>query len=341
MLKKLLIFLMLPILFCACNKQEVEEINFSSWGSITEVQILDRIISDFEQENPNIKVNFIHIPQNYFQKIHLLFASSTAPDVIFINNLYLPVYAGKLEDLTAYADNTEFFSESIDALSVEGRLLALPRDVSNFVFYYNKNLIKGNVDTNWTFKDFKKIIKNSTQNGVFGVSFEQDIFYAEPYIMTFGYDKGIEFYKNMEGKYAPKTSDVGSSTLAQMFLDGKLALYQSGRWMYPKIKETAKFPFGIVKFPGFVPADASGWAISKESKHKEAALKFVKFISSKESIEYFTKTGLIVPARKDASKLLDNPEEREFLEAIKYSRPHHLSKNYRQERDLANKKLFK
>ena len=159
--------------------------------------------------------------------------------------------------------------------------------------------------------------------------------------MTLGYSEGLDFYRNLEGKYAPTPSDIGSSTLAQMFLDGKLVFYQSGRWMYPKIKESAKFPFGVIKFPGTVPADASGWAIPKGSKHKDSAKRFVRYISSKPSIEHFTKTGLIVPARKDVSLMLDNPQEKEFLEAIKSSKPHHVSKNYRQERDSKNKKLFR
>ena len=63
-------------------------IQFASWGSKSEVEIIKPILKDFEKENPSIKIDFMHIPQNYFQKIHLLFASNTAPDVIFINNHY-------------------------------------------------------------------------------------------------------------------------------------------------------------------------------------------------------------------------------------------------------------
>jgi multiple sugar transport system substrate-binding protein len=50
------------------------------------------MLNDFETKNPDLKVEFIHVPQNYFQKLHLLFASNLAPDVIFINNLYSPIY---------------------------------------------------------------------------------------------------------------------------------------------------------------------------------------------------------------------------------------------------------
>ena len=97
------VVLLFSILLCGCApKDNRTTIEFASWGSKSEIDILKPILTDFEKENPNIKVNFMHIPQNYFQKIHLLFASNTAPDVIFINNLYLPIYANAnlLEELT-------------------------------------------------------------------------------------------------------------------------------------------------------------------------------------------------------------------------------------------------
>lgn len=336
MLKRLLILLLLPFILCACTQSDIEEISFSSWGSVTETQILNKLITEYEKENPKVKINFIHIPQNYFQKIHLLFASSTAPDVIFINNLYLPLYANHLENLDNIIDKKDFYTQALDAMSFEGQLLAIPRDISNFVFYYNKN-ITGEISPNWTFEDFTNLIKSDTTPDHFGVSYERDIYWASPYTLTLGFDKGIAFYKNLEGKYAPTPAQVGSSTLAQMFLDGKLGLYLSGRWMYPKISATANFPFGIVTFPGVVSADASGWAISKNSKHKPEAIKFVKYMSSKECIDFFTQTGLIVPARLDSAK---NIKEEAFTDAIKKSVPNNVDKNFSKQRDKLNKQLF-
>ena len=143
MLKKILILFVSTVLLSGCSAKKQEEITFSSWGSVTEVQVLRQIITDFEQENPNIKVKFIHIPQNYFQKLHLLFASNTAPDVIFINNLYLPIYAnaGLLEDLSdSDLANENFFPKAIEAMEYKGKIYAIPRDVSNLVVYYNKDL---------------------------------------------------------------------------------------------------------------------------------------------------------------------------------------------------------
>ena len=338
MLRYLLIIFLLPFFLCSCTKNNnIEELTFSSWGSITEVQILNQLINKYEKENSNIKINFIHIPQNYFQKIHLLFASNTAPDVIFINNLYLPVYSNHLEDLTDVIDKNSFYPQSIKALSYENKVYAIPRDISNFVFFYNKS-ITGEINPNWTFEDFQKLIKKTTNNEHYGVSYERDIYWASPYTTTLGFNKGIEFYKALEGKYAPTPDKVGSSTLAQMFLEGKLALYLSGRWMYPKISTNAKFPYGVVTFPGVVTADASGWAISKSSKHKAAAINFVKYLSSKESIDFITKSGLIIPARIDSSEII---REQAFLDAIKKSIPNNIDKNFSKQRDELNKELFK
>lgn len=330
---------MLSVLFllCACTKEPKEEITFSSWGSVTEVEILNKVISDFEKNNPDIKINFIHIPQNYFQKIHLLFVSNTEPDVIFINNLYLPLYAQELTDLSKIINKAEFFEKGLEALTIDGKLLAAPRDISNLVVYYNKDYVKTKPKN---FNEFYSEIKKTTQKGRFGISFERDIFYAEPFMLTLGNDKGLEFYKNLEGLYAPKPSDVGSSTLAQMFLDKKLAFYVSGRWMYPKLKETAKFNFGVMNFNGEIYADASGWAIAKNTTHFEAAEKFIKFLSSKDNIDYFVSTGLIVPARKDSAKALDNNDERAFLTAIQTSKSRNPNKNYSKERDKLNRQIF-
>ena len=334
MLKRFLILCLLPILLCACTKNKQEEITFSSWGSVTEVGILNEIIKEYEKQNPEIKINFIHIPQNYFQKIHLLFASNQAPDVIFINNLYLHLYANKLEPLNDVVNIEDFNSKSIEAMSIDGKLYAVPRDISTLVFYRNKNLVKT------TPQNLDELILAIKDVKPYGISSEKDIYFMLPYVLTMNEDflnpqKSAEFYKNLEGKYAPTASQVGSLTLAQMFLQGKIGLYLSGRWMYPKIKDSADFDWDVIPFCGTVPLDASGWAISKDSKHKEQAERFLQFLSSKKSIEYFNATGLIIPARSDVA--IDNPT---FEKSVENSKPIEYGKNYKKIADRLNKKLF-
>lgn len=339
-------------------------IQYASWGSKSEVDILKPLLVEFEMENPDLKVEFMHIPQNYFQKIHLLFASNTAPDVIFINNLYLPLYAnaGVLENLDDYGINqNDFYQKSLEALSWKGKLYAVPRDVSNLVIYYNKEIFKSaNISypkENWTMDEFLHIAKILTKRpNVFGISFEEDSLFYLPYLMSEGggilsddlsreiiednsSQSGLKFYADLRKKYhvAPTKSESASATMAQMFLHGKLAMHLSGRWLVPKYREEAVFEWDIVPFPkgasgSIVPLDASGWAVSKDSKHKQEAFRLIKFLSSKTRIEKLAESGLIVPARKDCAKVIQNDKNPKnshvFIDVIQTSKPTPVSVDY-------------
>ena len=356
-LVKLFLLLMCVMFLCGCNVKDYRTtITFASWGSKTEIDILKPLLEDFENKNPDIKVDFMHIPQNYFQKIHLLFASNTAPDVIFINNLYLPIYAnaGVLEELQA---NKGFYPQALDALSFNGKLYAIPRDVSNLVIFYNKDMFDAKgisyPSNGWNFEEFLTDAKKLSGNGKFGISFEEEPLFYLPYLMSEGggilpdeinkpeSQKALKFYADLRNKYhvAPLKSESGSATMAQMFLQERIGMYLSGRWLVPKIKDEAKFRWDIVEFPtgskgSVVPLDASGWAVSKSSKHKSEALRLVNYLSSEESLEHFAKSGLITPARKNVAEKYaksDLPENLDvFIKIITTSKPTPVTVDYRE-----------
>ena len=354
MIKKLISLLGISILLlCGCTpKEQFEHITFASWGSATEIKIIKNVLLNFEKENPDIKVDFMHIPQNYFQKIHLLFASQKAPDVIFMNNLYLPVYANHLLDLTPYIKQDDFYKQSIIGLSHNGKILGIPRDISILVFYVNNDIIKLPTQTS-SLEELIEYIKENVSKGIWGISFEEDIFFTEPYLSYFGENidekfipkksKGFNYYLDLRDKYniAPQKSQVGSLTLAQMFLDQKIAMYLSGRWIYPKIKDSANFNWEIYPFPiGKTPinCDCSGWAISKNTKHKEASLKLINYLSNESNSKLFMDTGLIIPARINIANELDitNHNEKVFIEVIKNSKTNITDKNYKKLVDKIN-----
>ena len=365
-----------------CSKSDNRVVlQYASWGSKSEIDILKPILKDFENSHPEIKLEFMHIPQNYFQKIHLLFASNTAPDVIFMNNLNLPIYAnaGVLEDLSDYGiEKADFYTKAVEAMSYRGKFYAVPRDVSNLVVFYNKEIFdkKGVAypDENMTFETFlDKAVKLTSRPDVFGISFEEEPLFYLPYLMSEGggilsddlseniinnekSQQGLKFYADLRNKYhaAPMKSESASATMAQMFLQGRLAMHVSGRWLVPKYREEAKFDWDIAPFPkgkagSIVPLDASGWAVAKSSKHKPEAILLIRYLSSKENIEKMAQSGLIVPARIDASTsryFLDGkkPLHAEvFLDVIKTSKPTPVSVNYNEVTDklkLYTEKLF-
>ena len=373
MKKFVLILICLILISTGCRQKQDDNLVFATWGSKTEVQILKELLFDFEKENPDIKVEFLHIPQNYFQKLHLMFASNLAPDVIFINNLNIPVYEKYLLDLNDIVKNKEdYYPQVLDTMTYEDRLLAIPRDVSTLVVFYNKDLFdKNNLsypNENWNMTEFLDTAKKLTNNGIYGISFEENSLFYLPYMRAFGggilsptgeqimnsenSQKGIQYYSDLRNKYniAPKKYQSASETMAQMFINGRLAMHLSGRWLVPKYREDIKFDWDIVNFPNInekssVTLDSSGYAITKSSKHKEDAVKLVEFLSSDKAIQKFTTTGLIVPARIDtinSQAFLDNKKPKNskvFIEVIKNSEKSPVNKHYKEITDKLDEQL--
>ena len=71
-------------------------------------------------------------------------------NVIFINNIAFPKYyeEGLVEDISPYFKdelaNGVFFEKAVENFKREGRLYAVPRDISNIVIFYNKTLLQKN-----------------------------------------------------------------------------------------------------------------------------------------------------------------------------------------------------
>jgi len=361
-MKKLafLLLCLIPLL-SACNQDNLNKkttVRFSSWGSKTEYNILKEVIRDYETKNPDIRIEFIHVPENYFRKLHLLYASKTEPDVVFINNTYAPLYirAGLLEDLSQF-NKGDFFKSATDCFTYDNKLYAVPRDVSGLVIYINKNIIK-HPEIIKNIYDLKKYAKNVSDETVFGLNFETNPLFWIYYLEYFGGGilsddgkniifnsqdsiKGLEFYSDMINKdhSIPKKYQMSGMTSAQMFINRKTAMYLSGRWMVPKFREVVTFDWDVIPFPFDKGQknliDASGWAISKSSKHKKEAFDFVKYMSSKEVSEIFTKSGLITPARKDVAnspvfldKNLKPKSSYVFVETMKNSKSTPVNENY-------------
>jgi multiple sugar transport system substrate-binding protein len=378
------------ILLSGCTKKTSETvIKFSSWGSESEISALKPLISEFEKENPDIKVDFIHIPKNYFQKLQLLVASNLTPDVVFVNNINGALYAENnvFEDLSKYLnkDNSlnkkDFFPESLKAFTYKNQMYAIPRDISNLVVYYNKDIFnKYKVpypSESWTFNDFlnicKKLSQDTDKNGKidqFAVSFEEAPLFWLPYLWSNGGGfisrdlnsviidnprslEALQFYSDLRNKYhvAPTKSETGSATMAQLFMQRRIAMHISGRWSTTKYRKELDFRWDIARFPrgkegSIVDCDTSGWAISKNSKHKAQAWRFISFMASKQSIKRFTGGGLIVPSRKDVANsniFLDknNPPENSqvFVDVISDSIPTPVTENYQEMTDVLNNAL--
>lgn len=314
------------------------ELKFSFWGSQQEVALIEKQINLFEKAHPDIDVIPMHIPDNYFQKIHILAAGNLMPDVVMVNSLYLPVYANshKLLALDALVDATtqkQFFKNSVEAMRYKAKWYALPRDISNLVMFVNLDLLKQfkleRPQPNWTQQEFLTLAKTFRQKAlknnhpdVFSISFFEKPLYWLPFILSNGsplFDrdfkksfldsegsvKALSLYARLRNdlNVAPKAKQVGSKGMSELFVQGKLLFLFSGRWSVPFLREKATFNWDVLPFPkgshgSVVTIDASGYAVSQDSQNQKQALKLALWLSRKESQQDLTQAGLIVPANQ-------------------------------------------
>lgn len=332
---------------------------FSTWGSAEEMAVTRELVAEFEATHPNIHVEILHIPDQYYQKLHILIAGGMAPDVIFTNSIYFPVYAGQgiFRDLTPYLAQSrslkpsDFFPASLKAFTWTpaqgaGMLGAIPRDISDLVVFYNRDLFQAagvkDPEDAWTWEAFlekaRALTVDADQDGhpeQFGVSFNRTppLFWL-PFVWSAGGDlfsadfskvllnspeaiRGLTFYSDWRNRYhiAPRQVESGSATMSQLFLQQKIAMMVSGRWSVPVFREQAKFHWDVVPLPrgpagSRVGIDGSGYALSAQAAHPEAGWALIEFLTSRKALEKVTSSGLIVPARQDVahSNVFLNPD---------------------------------
>lgn len=344
-MRKFLLLILMSCLLLACQPERSRALRFSTWGSPEEMAILNPLIAEFQRAHPEIPVEVMHIPDKYFQKLHTLIAANLAPDVIFMNNIQFPVYASNQAflPLDQYLQKSQvlkasdFYPQTLAGFRWQGQLLGIPRDASNMVIFYNQDLFRqagvAPPQPDWTLEDMialaSQLTRDQDRDGkpeVFGISFQNHFLFWTPYLWSSGGDffsadrrrsqleqpsalAGIQLHADLRHKYhvAPTAAEAGSSTMSQLFVQGRLAMVLNGRWAVPLYRQNLKFKWDILPFPrgaagSVVDADASGWVISRQCKQPDQAWKLIEFLASRRAAEAFTRPGLIIPARKDVAQ---------------------------------------
>lgn len=365
------------LLVCGCAAER-KGIRFATWGSVDEVALLKPLLAEFERSHPETPVELVHVPDGYFQKLPVMVASGQMPDVLFLNNWSLPAYAsaGALADLgpslarSRALSEGDFFAQALAAMRYSETLYAIPRDLSNLVVYVNRDRFKqAGLEvpaTDWTMRDLlavsKRLTRDTDGNGepdVFGVSFDKRPLFWMPYVWSFGGDMfsadlarctleapaaedALQFYADLQQRHgvAPGEKHTGNAPMAQLFAQGKIAMFVSGRWSVPGFRKNLDFDWDVLPFPrgasgSVVDVDASGWAVSATSRKPEEAWALVEFLASRHASEAFSAGGLIVPARRDVAEspaYLATDERphgaRAFVAAIATGRPMRTPPNW-------------
>jgi len=285
----LLIFLSFFLYSCG-KKQETEKINItvSFWGTPKEIEIINDIVSKWEEEHPDVEVLLDHTPYSgYISKVLTRIAGGTEPDVIACEVNLFPSLWGKdvFLNLSPYIreDSTfnknSFFPEVIKRFTIDSKIYGIPRDTAPFAcVFYNKKLfdeagVEYPSDT-WVWYDLlekaKKLTVRTekgeiTQYGFYTWAWQNFVYcnggrmvdnVNDPEEFTldnFEAVEGLDFYVDLILEHEVSPSPMSLVNLGMgadmMFKTGRLAMLGSGIWETPSLREIRSFGWDVAMFP--------------------------------------------------------------------------------------------
>lgn len=273
------------------------------------------------------------------KKLQAAVAAKDVPAVTNVEVASLPNFAegGVFADMTPFIQRDQvelgdFSKGMLDAYAYNGKQFGFPLIVSTSVFVYNKTLLDQlGVQPPQTWDEIESFNQKVTkkENGkttryAFSVP-GWDTWYNDPWITNGGgsiltADKtksAVETPESMryinnfkkwmdEGAMHMGYGKGASNNMRQMFLNGEIAMVEHTSAMLKMYRENAKFEVGVSFLPGdkVRTSNIGGAGIvmmdGVDDKQKEAAWKFVQFMTSAaHNIKWAESVGYL-PTRKSA-----------------------------------------
>ncbi|UCC80549.1 MAG: extracellular solute-binding protein [Candidatus Zixiibacteriota bacterium] len=302
--------LSLFILSCSGNKHDSETIRFwQFWSDMNTKPVVEKIINDFEKENPGVKVKITDLTwANGHDKLVISFAAKDPPDVMELGSDWIAEFASE-GLLTEF--QSEFPENYLSPAIWQGEIYALPWMLASRIFYFNLDLLeKAGVGIPQNWKDLHTACERIDGLGddYFGFgcnSAEKHRLYKKylPFLWSNGgrifspdgkscemdSDKAIEaleFYLSL--------CDCGAiesqRRLEEYFIDGKLGFVISGGWLLNRLlRSDPGFEYKLVQI--MKPDGGAGIsffggeyiAVNAESKNLEISKKLAEFLVRKEN----------------------------------------------------------
>lgn len=357
MKKYLLLLLSLLVISCGKDSESERVIKFwHFWSEPNQKEALTKLIKKFETEN-NCKVELTELSWNDGKtKLIAAFNSKTAPDVLELGSDWVAQFSstGVLAGINKdSAELSKYVDFSTAPSYWNGEIFALPWVLDTRVLYFNKDLLTSagrDVNPPATFDELLEMSRAMhLGNNIFGFGAngsDPHRLYKKilPFMWSFGGDvfdqNGRLVLYSQENvaalSYYAELSKAGmietQRQLDAAFIQGKISFWISGSWLVEKIKnENPKLNFGVSLLPGKEPfkgisfAGGEYLAISAQSKKKDLALKFAKFLTDgKNAVEFsaaVSEAGF--PADKkyyNDKSLLKNEYKAAFAQQLAYSK---------------------
>ncbi len=222
---------------------------------------------------------------DYWTKLQTQLASGGAADLIQMQSLRFPAYAGRnvLRPLNDFIkadpafDVADFYPGIRQAFEHDGQLQILPFDLGAFVTYINKDLFRAagvplpDAETPMSWAKLLEISKALTnpKTSTYGMVLAPNLESSIPWIWSNGgeiFSADLKQARIADARSkealgylfdllfthkvaAPVTSLSNANFATEAFVGGKVAMYFDGPWRFVSVRQNAKFDWDVAPFP--------------------------------------------------------------------------------------------
>lgn len=298
--------------------KKTENITLTYWGLWEPTSVVQSVIAEYEAANPNVKIAYtMQSPKNYRSRLQSAITGGTAPDIARIHNTWLPMLKSSLtpapENLVPATTLDAYYPVVKKNALSSGKVYALPLGIDGLALLYNEDMlaeIGATPPTDWN--GFRKLAFDLTKTNLESKVIERSG-------AAMGTTSNVEHWSDILGLLILQNSgDPGkpSSTAVQdaltfftifstqdkswdsnqpnsvyAFATGTVAMILAPSWQIPEIKAiNPDLKFGVAPAPT-LPSTKIAWAsywmeaVPKSSKNAEEAWKFIKFLSTEDSLQ--------------------------------------------------------
>lgn len=341
------------------SAEDGKKLTIGYWkGSDTENATLDKMIKQFEEEN-DVDV----VPKVYTDITTQLptdLSGGTAPDAFYIDSAFFPYLQeqGVLNDLSDVINQEDFYPTISSAFEADGKPYAAAKDVSTLAIYINKDIFeKAGIDQASIPKSYEELVKWAPEaqakidaaygkGKVYLINQNADLARTWPFQMARGTspitEEGKSDLANPDSIAGLKTivdlfnagaaatpQQVGAGDEGAGFATGKFAMTLTGNWNYKVyLDEYKDLNFNIIPNLTYQGKPMTmqftvGWGEYKNTKSKDLADKWIKFVTGKEGMTTWTNGVGTLATRPDVAEgsafLKENPRLQVHQDSIKFA----------------------
>ncbi|MBB6636918.1 ABC transporter substrate-binding protein [Cohnella thailandensis] len=288
------------------------KLKFWDFHTEKEEEFFKGLVDEYNKSQDDVEIEYSTYNQTDYTstKLPTGFASGDGPDIYMISPGDFMKFAksGLMADLTPYfpeGAKEDFLPASLDAVTVDGKIMALPYELELLGLYYNEVMLKNaGVDVPKTWDELYEAAKKLTTNKVAGLVIPPDKgaylnFVWYPFLWQQGGNvlnadgtqstfhspetaKALDYWGRFfkEG-LSPTKLQNGPTEIDNLGSKGA-AMQIAGTWAITRAEEVfGDVPINVAPLPipegGQAATDAGGWkfAVNGKSAHAEEAAKFV------------------------------------------------------------------